>query len=94
MSTFSQIENSVKIWTFGNGFLGAIVGAFSAVGMQGNVSGQGGLVNVKLFRNFTIGGNAVDTFRPDDIIRNVKFDWTGDRSLRIVSLGGEYAFQV
>ncbi|KAJ3307604.1 hypothetical protein HDU76_004502, partial [Blyttiomyces sp. JEL0837] len=88
IATFSLPEGNVRFWQPSTGFFNSLVGAFSgnsANAATAALASVGGVGLMKSFREFNIGlagAGASNT----DILREVKFEWMSDRSVKLFSV--------
>jgi hypothetical protein len=93
LATLSLQENQIAFWQPSLGFLDSLKGAFNPIQNQG-IHLSIGVGKVKPYRTFPIGkpSRNVDI---QQVLDQVKFEWTSDRSLRLFAIGGlELAFSV
>jgi WD40 repeat protein len=92
VASLAACENKISFWTISQGFLESLKGAFGTA--HPPLSLPIGVGRMKPYRTFAMGkpNPNVDIGQAMDAVR---FEWTGERSLRIFSVGGmELAFQV
>ncbi|KAJ2998744.1 hypothetical protein HDV02_004091 [Globomyces sp. JEL0801] len=97
LASLSLQENQIAFWQPAQGFLGSLVGAFSGgtTGARGGISVPSmGVGRLSPFRTFAIGQPNTEVVL-EEAIRDIKFEWTGERALRLFSIRGlELVFNV
>lgn len=78
--SYSVADNSVRFWQPSAGLLGALVGAF-------NQPTHAIVANWKMFRTFNVGAVSGEG-DPRIVIEQVRFDWVGERGVKLTGLDG------
>ncbi len=95
IATLAVKESQISFWQPSQGFLDSLKGAFGG----GNSSAPHlnlplGAGRLKPYRTFTLGKPSSSPVDIQQVIDVVKFDWTGERSVKVTSLGIELNFSV
>ena len=92
IASLAAQENQISFWQPSSGFLDSLKGAFGTQS-QPHVSLPIGAGKMKPYRTFPIGkpNNTVDI---QQVVDCVRFDWTGERSLRMYPVSVELAFSI
>ncbi|KAJ3322647.1 hypothetical protein HDV06_002861 [Boothiomyces sp. JEL0866] len=96
IATLHLHSNQISFWQPSSGFLESLAGVFSGaqhpkqIGMQLPL----GVSRVSAFRTFPLGAPNPD-IDTKHVLESVRFEWTGERSVRLISINGlELAFNV
>ena len=87
-------ENSISFWQPSQGFLDTLKGAFGGPGTNPpHLVLPIGTGRTKPFRTFAL-GKPQEHVDINKVLQIVKFEWTGERTLRMFSIDVELTFNV